>query len=183
MKWYGTLALVFFLFLLAGIVYAGANTDKIGFVIIPEAFATHDSNFPHPTPERSPITMTLDQETYKTGEHIKISANVGKNSESLVIITLFKPDETTVTSTQMMPNYDGSVFYHFKAGSGNMDVSGIYSIKIEHELRSITTVFFYNDIDVIQIKTVGDDAPFFGIFVYFDNLFSWITGGTGITED
>jgi len=33
------------------------------------------------------------------------------------------------------------------------------------------------------VKTVEDDAPFFGIFVYFDNLFSWITGGTGITED
>lgn len=174
MKWYGTLALVFFLFLLAGIVYAGANTDKIGFVIIPGAFATHDPDFNHPSPDRYPITMTLDQETYKTGEHIKISANVGKNSESLVIITLFKPDETTVTSTQMMPNYDGSVFYHFKAGSGNMDVSGIYSIKIEHESSSITRSFSFHAIE---------DAPFFGIFVYLDNLFSWITGGTGITED
>lgn len=50
MKWYGTLALVFFLFLLAGIVYAGANTDKIGFVIIPWAFAIHDPDFNHSTP-------------------------------------------------------------------------------------------------------------------------------------
>ena len=27
-----------------------------------------------------------------------------------------------------------------------------------------------------RMKTVGDDAPFFGIFVYLDNLFSWIWG-------
>ena len=27
-----------------------------------------------------------------------------------------------------------------------------------------------------KTKTVGDDAPFFGIFVYLDNLLSWIFG-------
>jgi len=26
------------------------------------------------------------------------------------------------------------------------------------------------------MKTIGDDAPFFGIFVYLDDLFSWIFG-------
>jgi len=29
---------------------------------------------------------------------------------------------------------------------------------------------------IIQQKTVGDDAPFFGIFVYLDDLISWILG-------
>lgn len=28
----------------------------------------------------------------------------------------------------------------------------------------------------VQTKTIGDDAPFFGIFVYLDNLISWIFG-------
>ena len=28
----------------------------------------------------------------------------------------------------------------------------------------------------VQTKTIGDDAPFFGIFVYLDNLISWILG-------
>ena len=28
----------------------------------------------------------------------------------------------------------------------------------------------------VRTKTVGDDAPFFGIFVYLDNLISWIFG-------
>ena len=32
------------------------------------------------------------------------------------------------------------------------------------------------DYSVEKVKTVGDDAPFFGIFVYLDNLFSWILG-------
>jgi len=27
-----------------------------------------------------------------------------------------------------------------------------------------------------KIKTVGDDAPFFGVFVYLDDLFSWVFG-------
>ncbi|MGY5149552.1 MAG: hypothetical protein ACW9W3_05765 [Candidatus Nitrosopumilus sp. bin_68KS] len=27
-----------------------------------------------------------------------------------------------------------------------------------------------------RMKTIGDDAPFFGIFVYLDDLFSWIFG-------
>ena len=31
-------------------------------------------------------------------------------------------------------------------------------------------------IKAVKTKTVGDDAPFFGIFVYFDNLISWIFG-------
>ena len=31
-------------------------------------------------------------------------------------------------------------------------------------------------VKVEQMKTVGDDAPFFGIFVYLDNLISWIWG-------
>ena len=43
MKWYGTFALVFSLFLLAGIVYAGANTDKVGFVLVPFAFAQENT--------------------------------------------------------------------------------------------------------------------------------------------
>ena len=194
MKWYGILALVFFLFMLAGIVYAGANTDKIGFVIIPLAWATHDSDFNPPTPSESEITLTLDQETYKIGETIKVSGSMGiKASESLVTITLFKPSETNVTQTQMMLDgddgdivkyqpipvgavvtstqmlaaHDGSVSYQFKAGSGNMDVSGIYSIKMEHESTAILREFHFQ---------VVDDAPFFGIFVYIDNLFSWITG-------
>ena len=42
MKWYGILALVFALFMLLALVYAGANTDKIGFMIIPYAFAESD---------------------------------------------------------------------------------------------------------------------------------------------
>ena len=29
---------------------------------------------------------------------------------------------------------------------------------------------------IIQEKSIGDDAPFFGIFVYLDNLISWIFG-------
>ena len=168
MKWYGILALVFFLFLLAGIVYAGANTDKIGFVIIPLAFATHDPDFNHPTPFGYPITMNLNQEGYQTGETIKIFGTVtNKDSESLVTITLFKPDDTSVTSTKMLLNDNGTLSYQFKAGSGNMDVSGIYSIKMEHESNSIIREFHFQ---------VVDDASFFGIFVYIDYLFSWITG-------
>ncbi len=178
MKWYGILALVFFLFMLAGIVYAGANTDKIGFVVIPLAFATHDPDFNHPTPFESDITMTLDQETYKIGETIKVSGSMGiKDSESLVTITLFKSDDTVVTSTKMLAANDGSVSYQFKAGSGNMDVSGNYFIEFGNQYRSTTLGFFFNATeDVMPLKTVGDDAPFFGIFVYIDNLFSWITG-------
>lgn len=194
MKWYGKFALVFLLFILAGIVYAGANTDKIGFVVIPVAFATHDPTFNHPTPFETPLTMTLDQETYKTGETIKIFGTItNKDSESLVIITLFKPIKTdvtqtqmilndedgsivpypsvphgaVVTTTQMLLNDNGTVAYQFKAGSGNMDISGIYSIKMEHESTSITREFSFN---------VVEDAPFFGIFVYIDDLFSWIVG-------
>ena len=178
MKWYGILALVFFLFMLAGIVYAGANADKIGFVIIPLAWATHDSDFNHPTPFESEIIITLDQETYKIGETIKVSGSMGiKASESLVTITLLKSDKTVVTSTKMLADNNGNVSYQFKAGSGNMDVSGNYFIEIGNQYRGMTQVFFFNATeDVIQVKTVGDDAPFFGIFVYINNLFSWITG-------
>jgi len=178
MKWYGTLALVFFMFLLAGIVYAGANTDKIGFVIIPLVFATHDPDFNHPTPFGSDITMTLDQETYKIGETIKISGNMGiKASKSLVTITVFKPDGIAVTSTKMLAANDGGISYQFKAGSGNMDVSGNYSITIENQYRGMSQGFFFNATDnVMPLKIVGDDVPFFGIFVYINNLFSWITG-------
>ena len=198
MKWYGTLALVFFLFLLAGIVYAGANTDKIGFVIIPLAFATHDPDWNHPTTLFGyPIAMILDQDGYQTGGTIKIFGTVTKkDSESLVTITIFKPFEpnvnstqvmmfeddddddgivkyqpfpvgAVVTSTKMMLNEDGSFSYQFKAGSGNMDVSGIYSIEMEHESNSSIREFHFQ---------VVDDVPFFGIFVYINNLFSWITG-------
>ncbi|MCH7559867.1 MAG: hypothetical protein IIC67_00605 [Thaumarchaeota archaeon] len=31
-------------------------------------------------------------------------------------------------------------------------------------------------VKIEKMKTAGDDAPFFGIFVYFDNLISWILG-------
>jgi hypothetical protein len=124
------------------------------------------------------LTITLDKEIYNTGEIIKISGDTGiKNSDSLATITLLKPDETVVTLIQMMPDDEGIVSYHFKAGSGNMDVSGKYAIKIEHYDVTILKQFSFNVIeDTIQMKTIGSDAPFFGIFVYIDNLFSWIMG-------
>jgi len=144
------------------------------------AFATHDptSNHPTPMPELNPLAITLDKETYNTGETIKISGNVSiKESESLATITLHKPDETVVTSIQILPNSEGIVSYHFKAGSGNMDVSGKYAIEFQYGSKVILKQFSFNVIeDKIQIKTIGSDAPFFGIFIHIDNLFSWIMG-------
>jgi len=155
---------------------------------------------PYPEPDiRQPenrliqLTITLDQETYKTGDTIKLSANVGvKESDSYATVTLFKPNGIVVTSIQIMPNDEGIVSYHFKAGSGNMNVSGPYAFEItyeyvlisdhdiqtEYHTQSIMKQFSFN---VIEYRTaipisVYNDPSFFGIFVYLDNLISWIFG-------
>ena len=148
----------------------------IGLIIF--SFITPQS-FGVPDTQGIRIELTLNQETYKTGETIKLSANVGvKESDSLATVTLLKPDETIVTSIQIMPNDEGIVSYHFKAGSGNMNVSGQYTIKFQHDGGTVLKLFSFN---VIEDRTgisisVDNDPPFFGIFVYMDNLFSWIMG-------
>jgi len=140
---------------------------SIAFFTIPLAFATHDPNFNHPTPFGSNITITLDQETYTTGETIKISGNVNVTElESLATVTLYRPDQNVVTSTLMMPNDNGTVSYQFKAGIGNMNVTGKYTIELEYYNQSVLKSFFFKDI--------SDEPPFFGLFEYLENLFSWM---------
>ncbi len=125
-----------------------------------------------------PMTITVDKESYSKGNTISIVGDVGvKDSESLATISIYRPDYKIVTLTHIMP-VDGIVSYSFKAGSGNMDVSGEYIIQLKYGVGAFAKVFYFNatEIPVIQMKTIGDDAPFFGIFVYVDNLFSWIIG-------
>lgn len=44
------------------------------------------------------------------------------------------------------------------------------------ERCGVNTVSIDGVCQVVKVKTVGDDAPFFGIFVYLDDLISWIFG-------
>ncbi len=44
------------------------------------------------------------------------------------------------------------------------------------ERCGVDTVSIDGVCQVVKTKTVGDDAPFFGIFVYLDDLISWIFG-------
>ncbi len=67
MKWYGILALVFSLFLLAGIVYAGANTDKVGFMLIPTTFAT-PFNFGNSVPQQIDEVQNYVKKTFSIQE-------------------------------------------------------------------------------------------------------------------
>lgn len=162
----------------------------IGIIIF--SFITPQS-FGVPENKAIRIELTLNQEIYKTGEIIKLSANVGvKESDSLATVTLLKPDDTVVTSIQIMPDDEGIVSYHFKAGSGNMNVSGNYVFKITYEYAntddhdnedkySTASVLKQFSFNVIEDRSgipipIDYDPSFFGIFVYIDNLFSWIMG-------
>jgi len=151
----------------------------IGFLVLfASAVTIVNTNLVYAEPYNSTIKLTieLDKEKYKTGETISVVGDVGStDSESLATITLLRPDGNIVTTISMMP-VDGIVSYNFTAGIGNMDVSGLYTIKIEYESintsnhgnqteyvpQSVLKQFSFNVVEeAIQMKTVGDDAPFF----------------------
>ena len=48
--------------------------------------------------------------------------------------------------------------------------------EILDERCGVGTVSIDGVCQVVKVETVGDDAPFFGFFVYLDNLISWIFG-------
>jgi len=147
---------------------------SIGVTVVGASLVYGEERGPDTTGIR--LTIELDKDSYKTGDVISMVGNLGeKESEFPAIVTLVRPDGKIVTSISMKPIGD-IVAYNFTAGTGNMDVSGTYSFELSHNDQSIFNQFLFTNLDTIQVKTVGDDAPFFGIFVYVDNLFSWITG-------
>jgi len=145
MKWYGTLALVFSLFLLAGLVYAGANTDKVGFVLVPYTFAQeYSDNAPTYTSENK-IGLFTDKSTYAYGEQVKVYGRVMDESINGVTITLVAPNGNIVAIQSEPLDSLNNFKSEFTLGS-LAKYSGEYTIIVKaNNLANQVSIYVYGE--------------------------------------
>lgn len=72
-------------------------------------------------------------------------------------------------------NYSNMEYDESLCGEGTTYQDGVCVVDQIENMNSDSSQKWGGD-PAVKVDTTGDDAPFFGIFVYLDNFFSWIFG-------
>lgn len=91
-----------------------------------------------------------------SGEIILTGEFDNTDSDGITVSFEYEEDITAIGSASIVLNPEPESVIDVRCGVDTVSVDGVCQ--------------------VIKTKTVGDDAPFFGIFMYLDELFSWIFG-------
>ena len=94
-----------------------------------------------------------------SGEIMLVDEFDNIDSDGISIFFEYEEDEVAITSAPILLNSKSS-------NSADEQICSIGTVYVEGICQIVKT----------ETKTVGDDAPFFGILVYLDNLISWVFG-------
>jgi len=93
-----------------------------------------------------PITVNTDRSSYKDGDKIIISGNVGTLSESNpktpVTVIITGPDGNIIGIVQVTPDASGQ-FSHSIIAGGNMNTTGDYEVTAQYGTQKSTTAFSF----------------------------------------
>jgi plastocyanin len=110
-----------------------------------------------------PITISVDDETYTSGEIITISGNVQAGSTTDVTVTILAPNGSIVYVSQVSPNSSG-FFSDTTNITNTLDTAGIYTVRAQHDSGTVeTTLYFVQTSDLPNSVTVlnapGSSTP------------------------
>lgn len=86
------------------------------------------------------------------------------DSDGITASFEYEEDITAIGSAPIVLNSESKSIFDDRCGVDTVSVDGVCQV-----------------VKVEKTKTVSDDAPFFGIFVYLDELFSWIFGNISMS--
>ncbi len=124
-----------------------------------------------------PHGMSFTPSLYKIGDEIEFYIHIFNETESSYDYLIDSGASRYIPSEckyDLPPDDTGWIY-----DTHDCSWKKITSEKNDYSICGPGTEYVEGTCQVVKtekIKTVGDDAPFFGIFVYLDNLLSWIFG-------